>query len=107
MIVGFCAIGVFTVANSTFDVWLMAGFGVAGYVARKLDAEPAPLMLALVLGGLMEEYLRRALLLSRGDAIAVLTQPIAAILLSLSGLLLLSVVIPSIKGRRAETFREE
>ncbi|WP_136685972.1 tripartite tricarboxylate transporter permease [Falsirhodobacter xinxiangensis] len=107
MIVGFCAIGVFTVANSTFDVWLMAGFGVAGYVARKLDAEPAPLMLALVLGGLMEEYLRRALLLSRGDAVAVLTQPIAAILLSLSGLLLLSVVIPSIKGRRAETFREE
>ena len=63
----FCAIGAFSLANSEFDIYLMAGFGIAGYVFRKIETEPAPLLLAFILGPMMEENLRRALLLSRGD----------------------------------------
>ena len=63
----FCAIGVFSLNNSEFDVYLMALFGVLGYVLAQLGCEPAPMLLAFILGPLMEEYLRRAMLLSRGN----------------------------------------
>jgi TctA family transporter len=66
-IIAFCVIGAFSLNNSTFDIFLMSIFGLLGYLFRKLDAEPAPLLLAFILGPMMEEYLRRTLLLSRGD----------------------------------------
>ncbi|KAF1023360.1 MAG: hypothetical protein GAK30_00563 [Paracidovorax wautersii] len=66
-IVLFCAVGVYTTNNNTFDVWLVAAFGFVGYLFYKLGCEPAPLLLGLILGPMMEENLRRALLLSRGD----------------------------------------
>ena len=106
IIVGFCVIGIFTVANSSFDVYLMAGFGVAGYVLRKLDAEPAPMMLALILGSMMEEFLRRALVLSRGDPTVLVTRPISGALLAAAAVLLIIVVIPSIRRQRETTFAE-
>ena len=63
----FCCIGVYTVNNSVFDVFMTAGFGVLGYVFIKLGCEGAPFLLGLVLGPQMEEYFRRAMLLSRSD----------------------------------------
>ena len=67
MILVFCCIGVFSLNNSGFDVYLMTFFGLLGYVFKKLDCEPAPLLLGFILGPMMEEFLRRALLLSKGD----------------------------------------
>ncbi|SFV38657.1 TctA family transporter [Devosia crocina] len=107
IILGFCAIGVFSVSNSSFDVYLMAGFGIAGYLLRKVGAEPAPMMLALILGAMMEEYLRRALLLSRGDGSVLLTSPISAGILIVCVLLVVTVVLPAVRKRREETFAEE
>jgi TctA family transporter len=107
MIVAFCSIGVFSLSNSTFDVYLMAIFGLLGYVFRKIDAEPAPLLLAFVLGPMMEEFLRRTLLLSLGDATVFFTRPISAIMLTISAILLLIVLLPSIRRKREEAFEEE
>ena len=69
----FCAIGVFSLKNTEFDIYFMALFGVLGYVFTKLDCEPAPMLLAFILGPMMEEYLRRAMLLSRGDPMVFFT----------------------------------
>ena len=107
MIVAFCSIGVFSLSNSTFDVYLMAIFGLLGYVFRKIDAEPAPLLLAFVLGPMMEEFLRRTLLLSLGDATVFFTRPISATMLVASAILLVVVLLPSIKKKREEAFEEE
>lgn len=107
MIVAFCSIGVFSLSNSTFDVYLMAIFGLLGYVFRKIDAEPAPLLLAFVLGPMMEEFLRRTLLLSLGDATVFFTRPISATMLAVSAVLLLIVLLPSIGRKREEAFEEE
>ena len=107
MIVAFCSIGVFSLSNSTFDVYLMAIFGLLGYVFRKIDAEPAPLLLAFVLGPMMEEFLRRTLLLSRGDATVFFTRPISAIMLAVAAILLIVVLLPSIRQKREEAFEEE
>ena len=67
----FCGIGVFSLNNSDFDIHLMALFGFLGYVFAKLDCEPAPMLLGFILGPLMEEYLRRALIIGRGDLVGV------------------------------------
>ena len=75
-IVMFCALGNFSVNNSEVDVYLCALFGIVGYILVKLECEPAPLILGYVLGPLMEENLRRALLISRGDASVFFTRPI-------------------------------
>lgn len=106
IIIVFCVIGVFSVNNNTFDVGLMAAFGVLGYIFRKLDAEPAPMLLAFILGPMMEEFLRRTLLFSRGDPLVLLTRPISAGLLAVSVVLLLVVVLPAIRKRRDEAFQE-
>ena len=82
-IIVFCGIGVFSVSNSTFDVYLMAVFGLLGYVFRKLDCEPAPLMLSFILGPMIEEFLRRALLMADGDPMVFVTRPISAPLLGI------------------------
>lgn len=105
-IVAVCCIGVYSVSNNPFDVYIMAFFGVIGYVLMKLDCEPAPLILGFVIGRLLEEYLRRAMLLSRGDPLVFIERPVSAVLLLLSIAALVIVLIPSIGKKREEAFRE-
>jgi TctA family transporter len=107
MIIVFCAIGVFSLNNAHFDVYLMALFGVIGYVFKKLDCEPAPLLLGFILGPMMEEFLRRALLLSKGDPLVLLTRPISAAMLAIAVCLLVLVLLPSFSATREEAFQEE
>jgi TctA family transporter len=102
----FCAIGVFSLNNSVFDVFLMAGFGVLGYVFRKLDCEPAPMLLGFILGPMMEENLRRALLISKGDPLVFATRPISAAMLVVALALLVTVLAPAVRRKREEAFQE-
>ena len=97
----FCAIGVYSVSNNTFDVILTAGFGLLGYIFIKLKCEPAPLLLGLVLGKLMEENFRRALKLARGDFTTFFTRPISCALLGLALALVLVVLLPVMRRRVA------
>jgi putative tricarboxylic transport membrane protein len=106
-IVLFCAIGVYSTNNNTFDVWLVGLFGFVGYLFIKLGVEPAPLLLGFILGPMMEENLRRALLLSRGDWSVMVTRPLSASLLGAAAILLVMVLLPSIKRKREEAFVEE
>jgi TctA family transporter len=106
-IVLFCAIGVFSTNNNSFDIWMVALFGLVGYVFIKLGCEPAPLLLGFVLGPMMEENLRRALLISRGDWSVFVTRPISASLLACAVLLLLVILSPSLKRKREEAFVED
>ena len=106
-IVLFCAIGVYSTNNNTFDVWMVGLFGIVGYIFHKLSCEPAPLLLGLILGPMMEENLRRALLLSRGDWSVLVTRPLSAGLLAAALLLLGIVLLPSIKAKRQEAFVED
>lgn len=107
VILVFCCIGVFSLGNRLFDVYLMAGFGVLGYIFAKLECEPAPLLLGFILGPMMEEYLRRALLLSRGDFSVLVTRPISATMLVLAAVALVVVLLPSIRAKREEAFQED
>lgn len=102
----FCAIGVFSLNNSEFDVYLMALIGLLGYMALKLNLEAAPMLLGFIIGPMMEEYLRRALLLSRSDPTVFLTRPISATMLGLAVLALILVAIPSLRKKREEAFKE-
>ena len=106
-IVLFCAVGVYSTNNNTFDIWMVAMFGFIGYLFVKLGAEPAPLLLGFILGPMMEENLRRALLLSRGDWTVFGTRPLSAGLLAAAVLLLVVVLLPSIRSKREEAFVEE
>ena len=106
-IVLFCAIGVYSTNNNTWDIWMVAIFGVIGYLFIKLGAEPAPLLLGFILGPMMEENLRRALLLSRGDWSVFVTRPLSASLLAAAMLLVVVVALPSIRSKRAEAFVED
>ena len=106
-IVLFCAIGVFSTNNNTFDIWLVAGFGFIGYLFNKLGCEPAPLLLGLILGPMMEENLRRALLLSRGDWSVFVTRGLSAGLLAVAALMVIIVLMPAVKNKREEAFVEE
>ena len=101
IILVFCAIGTYSLNNSVFEVGLMAGFGVLGYVLRKLGCEMAPLMLGFVVGPMLEENIRRVLLLSQGDPSVLVTRPIAAGMLLVAALLLLATLMPSLKKKRA------
>ena len=103
----FCCIGVYSLNNSTFDVFLTAIFAVVGYVFYKLSCEAAPLLLGFILGPMMEENLRRALLLSRGDWSAFVTRPLSAGLLAVAVLMIVVVMLPSISKKREATFVEE
>ena len=106
-IVLFCAIGVYSTNNNTFDIWLVAIFGVVGYWFIKIGAEPAPLLLGFILGPMMEENLRRALLLSRGDWSVFVTRPLSASLLAVAAILVVIVLLPAVKNKREEAFVEE
>ncbi|MGO4325546.1 tripartite tricarboxylate transporter permease [Cupriavidus sp. 2TAF22] len=106
-ILTFCCIGVYSVQNTTFDVFQTAAFGVIGYLFIKLKCEPAPLLLGFVLGPMMEENFRRSLLLSRGEFSVFLTRPLSLGLLIAAAVLVLIVALPSIKNKREEAFQEE
>ena len=103
----FCGIGVFSLKNAEFDIYLMALFGVLGYLFVKLDCEPAPMLLAFILGPLMEEYLRRAMLLSRGDWTVFVRRPISATLLCLGLLAIILAALPALYRKREEVFRKD
>ena len=103
----FCCIGAYSLQNSTFHVLQVALFGVLGYVFVRLGCEGAPFLLGLVLGPQMEEYFRRAMLLSRGDAMVFLERPISLGLLITTALLLVLMALPSIKKAREDAFQEE
>ncbi|MCX2865726.1 tripartite tricarboxylate transporter permease [Paucibacter sp. PLA-PC-4] len=106
-IVTFCCIGSYTLNNNSFDVYMTAIFAVVGYLFYKLSCEPAPLLLGFILGPMMEENLRRALLLSRGDWTTFMTRPLSAGLLIAAALMVVVVMLPSIKNKREEAFKEE
>jgi putative tricarboxylic transport membrane protein len=106
-IVLFCAIGVYSTNNNTFDIWLVAAFGFIGYLFNKLGCEPAPLLLGFILGPMMEENLRRALLLSRGDWTVFGTRGISAGFLVAALVLLVVVLLPAVKNKREEAFVED
>jgi TctA family transporter len=106
-IMAFCGIGLYTLNNNNFDIFMAAGFGIVGYFFFKLGCEPAPLLLGFILGPMMEENLRRALLISRGDWSAFLTRPLSAGLLAAAALMVIVVSLPSIKKKREVAFQEE
>lgn len=102
----FTVIGAYSISNSIFDVYLMALFGLLGYAFRKVGAEPAPLILALILGPMAEEYLRRALLLSHGDASVFVTSPLSLGTLIIAALLVCSILLPQFRKVRQEGLQE-
>ena len=106
MIVGFCCIGAYTINTNVTDIWVMAFFTVFGYLCLKLDCEPAPLILGFILGPMMEENLRRALLISRGDPGIFLQSPISVGFLIAAAGLLLIVAAPAIRAKREEALAE-
>ena len=106
-IVTFCCIGCYTLNNSSFDVYMTAVFALVGYIFYKLSCEPAPLLLGFILGPMMEENLRRALLLSRGDWSTFMSRPLSAGLLIAAALMVVTVMLPSIRSKREEAFQEE
>jgi TctA family transporter len=101
-----CGIGVYSLNNSPFEVGLCALFGLMGYAFLKFGCEPAPLLLGFILGPLMEENLRRALVLSRGDPMVFLERPISLGLLIAAAVLLVVVLLPSIGRAREAAFKE-
>jgi putative tricarboxylic transport membrane protein len=107
IIMAFCSIGVYSVKSNVFDLYSVAFFGFIGYVLVKLRCEPAPLLLGFVLGPLLEENLRRAMIFSRGDPTTFVTRPISAGLLLLAALVLVVVFMPSVKAKREQVFQEE
>jgi len=101
------AIGMYSINHAAADVWLAGVFGAVGYVFIKLDMPPAPLLLGFVLGPMMEEQLRRALLVSRGDWGVLLARPLSVTLLGLTALLLVGALLPAVRKRRDEVFAED
>ncbi len=102
----FCAIGVYSVNNNVFDIYVTCFFGILGYAFVKLGCEGAPLLLGFILGPMMEENLRRALLLSRGDWSVFVTRPLSLGLLLAALALLVIVLLPAVKNKRQEAFQE-
>jgi putative tricarboxylic transport membrane protein len=107
LILLFCLIGVYAVSNTVFDVYIMVLFGVLGYLMKKFGYEPAPLVLAFVLGPMLENNLRKALILSQGDFSTFVTRPLSAIALLLALALVLSPLIPRLRGKREAIALEE
>ncbi len=98
----FCCIGSYSLNNNIFDIYLMALFGGVGYLFAKFKMEPAPLLLGFVLGPMMEEHMRRAMLLSRGDAMVFFERPISATLLVLAFIALGAMLLPNIRRKKDE-----
>jgi putative tricarboxylic transport membrane protein len=100
-IMGFSCIGIYSVNNSPFELYLTAVFGIIGFVWMKLEMPPAPMLLGFVLGPLMEENLRRALLISRGDPTVFFTRPISLGFMIATALIVVVMVLPAVRARRA------
>jgi TctA family transporter len=96
----FCCVGVYSLNNSPFDVYVMIAFGFGGYILKQLGAEPAPLIMGMILGPMMEEFLRRSMQLSRGDPMIFLQRPLSAALLLIAVAAIIAVTIPSIRKKR-------
>ncbi len=105
-IMTFCCIGLYTLNNNNFEVYMGAGFAIVGYIFYKLGCEPAPLLLGFILGPMMEENLRRALLLSRGDWATFATRPLSGALLLAALLMIVVVLLPAIRNKREEAFQD-
>jgi TctA family transporter len=105
-IIALCCIGTYTLNSSTGDVLVMTVFGIVGYAFRKLDCEPAPLLLGLVLGPMLEENFRRAMVLSEGNWLVFVQRPISLGFLLLAAALLLATALPNVRRKREEAFRE-
>ena len=103
----FCCIGLYTLNNNNFDVYMAAGMGIVGYLFYKLHCEPAPLLLGFILGPMMEENLRRALLLSRGEWSTFVTRPLSLGLLLGAVAMIIIVLLPAVRSKREEAFQEE
>ena len=106
-IIMFCCIGVYSINESTTDIVIMAAFGLLGYAMSKFGFEPAPLVLGMILGRMMEESLRQSMIISGGSFAIFVTRPISAALLAFAAILLVIVLLPSIRHRREEIFVEE
>jgi putative tricarboxylic transport membrane protein len=106
IIIAFSSIGVYSVKGNVFDLFAVAFFGLVGYAFLKLRCEPAPLLLGFVLGPLLEENLRRAMILGRGDPSIFLTRPISAGLLLLTLAVLAILLLPRVRRKREEVFVE-
>jgi putative tricarboxylic transport membrane protein len=105
-IVVFCCIGIYSISNSGLYVVMVAAFGLFGYALVKFGFEPAPLLLGFVLGRLMEEKLRQALVISRGSFMTFLERPLSATLLVIALVLAVIAVLPSIRRSRDTVFQE-
>ncbi|WP_201841878.1 tripartite tricarboxylate transporter permease [Microvirga zambiensis] len=105
-IIVFCAIGVYTLNASSFNIFVMAAFGALGYILRKLECEPTPFLLGMILGPMMEEHMRRALMLSRGNPMTFVDRPISLILLLLAVTAIVLVTIPAVRNKRDEALVE-
>jgi TctA family transporter len=102
----FCCIGVYTVDTKIFDVYELAALTAVGYLLIKLDCEPAPLILGFVLGPLMEENLRRAMMIAQGDASVFFSRPISAGFLIAAVLLMAAIAAPALRAKREEVLQE-
>jgi putative tricarboxylic transport membrane protein len=105
-IILFCCIGAYASSNSVFSVWLMLGWGALGYFFNKVGVQPAPMVLGFVLGPMLEENFRRAMLLSGGDPLVFIQRPISAILLAIAAALLVVLIFPAIRAKREEALKE-
>ena len=103
----FCCIGAYSLNNNVWDVIMTIPFAIAGYYFKKWKCEPAPLLMGFILGELMEEYLRRALTISRGDWNVFIDRPLSATLLAIAVVLLIIVTLPFIRKKREEAFQGE
>lgn len=106
-VIVFACIGVFSINNTSFAIITMAGFGMFGYVFKKLECEPAPMILGFILGPMMEGHMQRALLISRGDMTVFLREPISAGLLLVAAFALIMVVLPSVRKTRKVALVED
>jgi putative tricarboxylic transport membrane protein len=105
-IILFCCIGAYASSNSVFSVWLMLGWGALGYFFNKVGVQPAPMVLGFVLGPMLEENFRRAMLLSGGDPAVFVQRPISATLLGVAAILLVVLIFPTIRRKREEALQE-
>ena len=102
-IMAFSAIGIYSVNNSSFEIYLTALFGVIGFIWIKLGFSPAPMLLGFVLGPMMEEHLRRAMLMSKGDPSVFVTRPISlGFIIATVLILVVMIVLPAVRSRRGE-----
>jgi TctA family transporter len=102
----FCCIGTYSLNNAAEEVLLIAFFGVIGYVLLKLDCEPAPMVLGFILGPMMEENLRRTMMISFGDPSVFFTRPISLTFLVAAALLLVVLALPALRAKREEAMQE-